>query len=142
MFVPLPFFVDFHFISSCVAQMKSILITLLLRNPCVRMMHLSTFAATILYSVQVVVPVLASRHGFTTLDSFWKRDIATTLASKLSANASIVLPSDPDWSTVADRWTQYLAPSFSLVVEPATEADIVAAVILIIWTLGPPLIQL
>lgn len=91
-------------------------------------MHTSTLFAAITFLVHAVSSALATPEGFTRLDSFRKRDVATTLGPKLSANATIILPSDPDWSNVTARWTQYLAPSFSVVVEPATEADIVAAV--------------
>ena len=91
-------------------------------------MHFLPFFAAIGFLVQAFSPALASAEGITRLDSFRKRDVATTLGSKLSANATIILPSDPDWTNVTARWTQYLAPSFSVVVEPATEADIVAAV--------------
>lgn len=91
-------------------------------------MHLLKSFAAIGFLVHAASPALASSEGFTRLDSFRKRDVAMTLGPKLSANATIILPNDPGWSNVTSRWTQYLAPSFSVVVEPAAEADIVAAV--------------
>lgn len=91
-------------------------------------MNLFTIFAVVGYLLHAVNAGLVPPGGFTRLDSFRKRDVATTLGSKLSPNATIMFPNDPDWSNVTARWTQYLAPSFSVVVEPATEADIVEAV--------------
>lgn len=91
-------------------------------------MHLLTSFAAVGFLFQAVNAGLASPGGFTRLNSFRKRDVATTLGPKLSPNATVIFPNDPDWSNVTARWTQYLAPSFSVVVEPATEADIVEAV--------------
>ncbi|KAL8945215.1 MAG: hypothetical protein Q9211_000256 [Gyalolechia sp. 1 TL-2023] len=69
-----------------------------------------------------------SIEGTTRLNSFEKRDVASTLATRLSRGASIVFPQDANWHHVTERWTKYLAPSFQVAVEPAVEADVVAIV--------------
>ena len=67
-------------------------------------------------------------EGTTRLDTFEKRDVASTLATRLSPGATIVFPQDPQWNNVTERWTKYLAPSFRVAVEPVTESDVVAVV--------------
>ncbi|KAL8860970.1 MAG: hypothetical protein Q9178_002725 [Gyalolechia marmorata] len=69
-----------------------------------------------------------SIEGTTRVNSFEKRDVASTLATRLSRGASIVFPQDAHWQHVTERWTKYLAPSFQVAVEPAVEADVVAIV--------------
>ena len=69
-----------------------------------------------------------SIEGTTRLNSFEKRDVASTLATRLSRGASIVFPQYAHWQHVTDRWSKYLAPSFQVAVEPAVEADVVAIV--------------
>ena len=67
-------------------------------------------------------------EGTTRLDTFGKRDVASTLATQLSPGATIVFPQDPTWQNVTERWTKYQAPSFRVAVEPVTEADVVTIV--------------
>ncbi|KAG7001459.1 FAD-linked oxidoreductase OXR1 [Physcia stellaris] len=67
-------------------------------------------------------------EGTTRLDTFEKRDVASTLATRLSPGATIIFPQDPEWNNVTERWTKYLAPSFRVAVEPVTESDVVAIV--------------
>lgn len=67
-------------------------------------------------------------EGTTRLDTFEKRDLASTLASRLSPGATIFFPQDPEWKNVTERWTKYLAPSFRVAIEPVTESDVVAIV--------------
>ncbi|KAL8876843.1 MAG: hypothetical protein Q9198_005025 [Flavoplaca austrocitrina] len=67
-----------------------------------------------------------SIEGTTRLNTFEKRDVASTLAARLSRGASIIFPQDAHWQHVTERWTKYLAPSFQVAVEPAVEADVVA----------------
>lgn len=91
-------------------------------------MHFATLAAAFGVLIQAVSAAPVSDEAFTRLDTFAKRDVATTLGSKLSQNATIILPSSSEWVADTARWTQYLSPSFSVVVEPATEADISVSV--------------
>lgn len=81
---------------------------------------LSLFASIVLSA-----PTL---QGFTQLNTFEKRDVASTLATRLSSGASIIFPQDTNWQKVTERWTKYQAPSFKVAVEPATEKDIVTIV--------------
>lgn len=91
-------------------------------------MRFATLSAAFGFLVQAVSAAPVPDEAFTRLDTFAKRDVATTLGSKLSHNATIILPSNPEWTADTARWTQYLSPSFSVIVEPATEADIAASV--------------
>ena len=63
-------------------------------------------------------------QGTTRLDTFEKRDLASTLAPRLSSGATILFPQDPEWQNVTERWTKYLAPSFKVAIEPACENDV------------------
>ncbi|CAF9942179.1 MAG: hypothetical protein HETSPECPRED_005383 [Heterodermia speciosa] len=63
-------------------------------------------------------------QGTTRLDTFEKRDLASTLAPRLSSGATIIFPQDPEWQNVTERWTKYLAPSFKVAIEPACENDV------------------
>ncbi|KAK4185322.1 FAD-binding domain-containing protein, partial [Podospora australis] len=55
-------------------------------------------------------------------------DTLTKLSSLLSRNASIILPSNPRFTTVHQRWQAYSKPTYSAVVEVATEEDVVVTV--------------
>ncbi|KAL8783314.1 MAG: hypothetical protein Q9195_009422, partial [Heterodermia aff. obscurata] len=63
-------------------------------------------------------------QGTTRLDTFEKRDLASTLAPRLSSGATIIFPQNPEWQNVTERWTKYLAPSFKVAIEPACENDV------------------
>ena len=63
-------------------------------------------------------------QGTTRLNTFEKRDLASTLAPRLSSGATIIFPQDPNWQIVTERWTKYLAPSFKVAIEPACENDV------------------
>jgi len=68
-------------------------------------------------------PLLArawSDHG--QLDAFRE------LRPQLSPGASLVVPSDPLFADASMRWQAYLRPTYSAVVEVATEADVQAVV--------------
>ena len=82
---------------------------------------LSLFASIVLSA-----PTL---QGTTHLNTFEKRDLASTLATRLSPGASIIFPQDTNWQQVTERWTKYQAPSFRVAIEPATEKDVVEIVI-------------
>ena len=81
---------------------------------------------SLLASVVLSAPTL---QGTTRLNTFEKRDVASTLAPRLSSGASIIFPQDTNWQQVTERWTKYLAPSFRVAIEPATEKDVVEIVI-------------
>ncbi|KAL5333393.1 FAD-binding domain-containing protein [Aspergillus crustosus] len=53
-------------------------------------------------------------------------DTVTALFGRhLSPNATIFLPSDPDWETdVTQRWSNWSAPSYFGAIKPATEKDV------------------
>lgn len=55
-------------------------------------------------------------------------DIRATLTPKLSSDANIYLAGDKEFSTATAHWSQYKAPVFTAVVEPATEGDVVETV--------------
>ena len=76
-------------------------------------------------SVVLSAPTL---QGTTQLNTFEKRDVASTLAPRLSSGASIVFPQDTNWQKVTERWTKYQAPSFRVAIEPAVEKDVVEIV--------------
>ncbi|KAK1832578.1 FAD-binding domain-containing protein [Podospora conica] len=50
------------------------------------------------------------------------------LAAKLSPNATILLPSNPDMRTTHQRWQAHAQPTYAAVVEVATEDDVVTTV--------------
>lgn len=54
--------------------------------------------------------------------------LVSRLAAVLSPSATIVLPSSPLMQTTHLRWQAYAKPTYSLVVEVATEQDVVATV--------------
>ncbi|KAL9035358.1 MAG: hypothetical protein Q9214_006618 [Letrouitia sp. 1 TL-2023] len=90
-------------------------------------MHPQILLAFVSLSVVSAIPALPSR-GFTKLDTFEKRDVASTLAPQLSNGSTINFPLDGGWGNITERWTKYLAPSFQVAVVPRTEADVVATV--------------
>lgn len=48
----------------------------------------------------------------------------TELGSRLSANSTIFAQDDDRWENATVRWQAAYQPSFRVVVEPATEADV------------------
>lgn len=83
---------------------------------------------TALALLTAAVSAAPANMGITRLDTFEKRDVASTLAPHLSRGSTIVFPQDKNWLNVTERWTKYEAPSFQIAVEPATEEDVVAIV--------------
>ncbi|KAK3987324.1 FAD-binding domain-containing protein [Cladorrhinum sp. PSN332] len=53
----------------------------------------------------------------------------TALATQLSPNASIVFPEDPLFDLVQQRWQAYSRPTYSLIVQAATEQDVKTTVV-------------
>jgi hypothetical protein len=51
-----------------------------------------------------------------------------SLRSNLSSNASVVLASDPEFSTLAVRWSDFDAPRPGAIIKVATEQDVEQAV--------------
>ncbi|MCJ1460567.1 hypothetical protein MMC28_010949 [Mycoblastus sanguinarius] len=85
-------------------------------------------ASMLLAVIVTAVYAAPAPLGVTRLDTFRKRDVASTLATQLSPGSTIVFPQDNSWENVTERWTLYQAPSFQVAVEPATEQDVVATV--------------
>ncbi len=50
--------------------------------------------------------------------------IRSELGPRLSHSASIILPHSADFAAATIRWTEYQAPTFSAVVEVASERDV------------------
>ena len=50
--------------------------------------------------------------------------ICSELGPRLSHSASIILPHSADFAAATIRWTEYQAPTFSAVVEVASERDV------------------
>jgi hypothetical protein len=54
--------------------------------------------------------------------------IESTLGPHLSSKAQIHLPGSAGFNTSTDRWNSYITPTFAVVVEVATEADVQATI--------------
>jgi hypothetical protein len=54
--------------------------------------------------------------------------IESTLGPQLSSKAQIHLPDSAGFNTSTDRWNNYITPTFAVVVEVATEADVQATI--------------
>jgi len=54
--------------------------------------------------------------------------IASTLAPQLSPKAQIHLPDSAGFNTSTERWNSHITPTFAVVVEVATEADVQATI--------------
>ena len=54
--------------------------------------------------------------------------INSTLGPQLSTNAQIHLPGSVGFNTSTERWNSHITPTFAVVVEVATEADVQAAI--------------
>lgn len=57
-----------------------------------------------------------------------KRNIVDTLVPSLSGNASVYLPGSDGFDEATSRWSQLGAPNITIVVEVATEDDVVSTV--------------
>ena len=86
------------------------------------------FSAAALVSACLAATTLAAPQPITRLNTFRKRDVASTLAPQLTSDAEITFPQDANWLHVAERWTLWHAPSFQVTIQPASEADVVAIV--------------
>ncbi|KAF2665772.1 FAD-binding domain-containing protein [Microthyrium microscopicum] len=51
-------------------------------------------------------------------------DITAFLGPRLSSNAAIILPNQPNWANASARWQGYSIPTYQAVVEVSTEKDI------------------
>ena len=54
--------------------------------------------------------------------------ITSTLGPQLSPNAQIHLPGSAGFNTSTERWNSHITPTFAVVVEVATEADVQATI--------------
>lgn len=54
--------------------------------------------------------------------------INNTLGPQLSTNAQIHLPGSASFNTSTERWNSHITPTFAVVVEVATEADVQATI--------------
>lgn len=101
--------------------------------------------STAAIAVASIVAVIAYLLNFTTLfNSDWIpfldpttlqhtkpyqiATINTTLSPQLSAKAQIHLPSSTGFNTSTERWNSHITPTFAVVVEVATEADVQATI--------------
>ena len=101
--------------------------------------------STAAIAVASIVAVIAYLLNFTTLfNSDWIpfldpttlqhtkpyqiATINTTLSPQLSAKAQIHLPDSASFNTSTERWNSHITPTFAVVVEVATEADVQATI--------------
>ncbi|OQN99435.1 hypothetical protein B0A48_14412 [Cryoendolithus antarcticus] len=78
-----------------------------------------------LLAASLCVPVAAAPPFF---NPFMRHNLAATLGPQLSSGAALYTKSNSDFAKHDERWTQWNAPTFSAVVEPASEKDIVATI--------------
>ncbi|PVH93284.1 putative FAD-dependent oxygenase [Periconia macrospinosa] len=55
-------------------------------------------------------------------------NISADLCARLSPDASVYLPSDNDFASFTPRWSSYSTPNFTVIVEVATEEDVIETV--------------
>jgi hypothetical protein len=89
---------------------------------------LQVFISTCILAASVTAIPTRPDAGRNLISAFTKHDIGSTLGPQLSEGAAIYTKSDSHFSSESARWTAYSAPTFQVVVEVATEEDIVASV--------------
>lgn len=73
------------------------------------------------------IPFIQSPDGITTLQhdqSYQLSIIDSTLSPLLSSRAQVHLPGSHGFNASTERWNSHIAPTFAVVVEVATEADV------------------
>ena len=79
----------------------------------------SGFALTLALAL---VAFLSQRFWY--VHTGYQASVLSDLGPKLSPNATILLPDDPNFAAATRRWVEYQAPSFDAVVVVTSEEDV------------------
>ena len=85
--------------------------------------HSSNTARNVALTFAVALLAFLAQRSWS-VDNGHQTSIVSELGPKLSPNATIILPKDPDFAAATQRWVEYQAPTFGAVVVVRDEQDV------------------